>query len=27
PYTIVMVVNAIYLVVKVGKINKSKHKI
>ena len=27
PYTIVMVVNAIYLVVKVGKINKSKPKI
>ncbi|MBM0811436.1 MULTISPECIES: hypothetical protein [Staphylococcus] len=27
PYTIVMVVNAIYLVVKVGKINRDKPKI
>lgn len=27
PYTIVMIINAIYLVVKVGKINRDKPKI
>lgn len=27
PYTILMVINAIYLVVKVGKINRDKSKI